>query len=236
MGRKKIALVLTAIMTVTVLLTFICVSWWFRHSAESGKASDSGQTASGDSASAPKEILRAVLFGDAPFQYCSDGKTASADITEVPALFDADDPFMKIWEFSVADLDGDGEVEVVLYVAGAAGDTGGKVILHRIDDAVYGYSTDNRTLVDLKTDATFSYSDPTGLAETGIAAVAEFSSSGYTVEKLACATGTYEGWDSFTLARQPVGEEAFTNMLSLQEAKPNVERHDFTDENIDGMF
>lgn len=109
MERKKIALVLTAILAVTVLLTFICVSWWFRHSAENGKASDSGQTASGNSDSAPKEILKAVLFGDAPFQYCSDGKTVSADITDVPALFDADDPFMKIWEFSVADLDGDGE-------------------------------------------------------------------------------------------------------------------------------
>lgn len=236
MERKKITLVLTAILTVMVLLTFTCVSWWFRHSAESGKASDSGQTASGDSDSAPKEILRAVLFGDAPFQYCSDGKTASADITDVPALFDADDPFMKIWEFSVADLDGDGEEEVVLYVAGAAGDMGGKVILHRIDDAVYGYSTDNRTLVDLKTDGTYGYSDPTGLAETGIAAVADFSSSGYTVEKLACATGTYEGWDSFTLAQQSASEEEYMDMLSLQEQKPDAERHDFTAENIDAMF
>lgn len=236
MGRKKMALVLTAILTVTILLAFICVSWRFRHSAESGKASDSGQTASGNSDSAPKEILRAVLFGDAPFQYCSDGKTASADITDVPAFFDADDPFMKIWEFSVADLDGDGEEEVILSVIGAAGDMGGKVILHRIDDKVYGYSTDNRNLVDLKTDGTYSYSDPTGLAETGIATVTGFSSTGYTVEILACATGTYECWDSFTLARQPADEEEFTDMLSQQETKPNVENHDFTDENIDAMF
>ncbi|HBA49723.1 MAG TPA: hypothetical protein DCZ91_18390 [Lachnospiraceae bacterium] len=236
MGRKKIALVLTAILAVAVLLTFICVSWWFRHSAENGKASDSGQTASGNSDSAPKEILKAVLFGDAPFQYCSDGKTASADITDVPALFDADDPFMKIWEFSVADLDGDGEEEVILSVAGAAGDMGGKVILHRIDDAVYGYSTDNRTLVDLKTDGTYGYSDPTGLAETGIAVVTGFSSTGYTVEKLACAAGTYEGWDSFALDRQPAGEGDFMDMLSQQETKPNAEWHDFTDENIDAIF
>lgn len=236
MERKKTTLVLTAILAVTILLAFICVSWWFRHSAESGKASDSGQTASGNSDSAPNEILKAVLFGDAPFQYCADGKIASTDITEVPALFDADDPFMKIWEFSVADLDGDGEEEVILYVAGAAGDMGGKVILHRIDDAVYGYSTDNRTLVDLKTDGTYSYSDPTGLAETGIAAVAGFSSARYTTEKLACATGTYEGWDSFTLAQQPVSEEEYLDMLSLQEQKQNTERHDFTDENIDAMF
>lgn len=236
MERKETALVLTAILAVMVLLAFINASWWISHSAKRGKASDSGQAASGNSDSAPKDILKAVLSGDAPFRYCAGGKIASMDITDVPALFDADDPFMKIWEFSVADLDGDGQEEVILYVVGAAGDMGGKMILHRIDDAVCGYSTDNRTLVDLKTDGTYSYSDPTGLAETGIAAVIGFSGDGYTVEKLACATGTYEGWDSFTLAQQSASEEEYMDMLSLQEQKPDAERHDFTAENIDAMF
>lgn len=47
-------------------------------------------------------------------------------ITDVPALFDADDPLMKIFEFSMVDLNGDGEDEVILFVAGAAGDMGEK--------------------------------------------------------------------------------------------------------------
>ena len=45
-------------------------------------------------------------------------------ITDVPALFDEYDPLMKIWEFSVVDLNGDGEDEVILFVVGVAGDMG----------------------------------------------------------------------------------------------------------------
>ena len=160
-------------------------------------------------------------------------------ITDVPALFDEDDPLMKVWEFSVIDLNGDGEDEVILFVVGVAGDMGGKggkVVFHQIGDKVYGYTTDNRTLVDLKIDGTYDYSDPTGVAEAGIATVRGFSETEYTVDKITYATGTYKGWDTFVADHQSVTEEEYLDAVSKQDQKQNAEWHEFTDENINTLF
>lgn len=182
------------------------------------------------------EIFRAVLLGDTQFFYSSAGNVEAMSITDVPSLFDAYDSFMKIWEFSVVDLDGDGEEEVVLFVTGAAGDMGGKVILHQIGGEVYGYITDNRTLVDLKTDGTYVYSDQAGLAEAGIAVVTGFSGTEYTVDKLSWAAGTYEGWDTFVVGHQPATEEEYLDAVSRQDKKQAAEWFDFTNENIDTIL
>lgn len=157
-------------------------------------------------------------------------------IADVPSLFDPDDSFIKIWNFAVTDLNGDGEREVILFVVGAAGDAGGKVILHQAGGKVYGYIADNRTLVDLKTDGTFCYSDPTGAIEEGVAAITNFTETDYTVDKIYYETGTYEGWDTFTVEHQPVTEEEYRNVVSRQEKKQNAEWHDFSRENIDRIF
>lgn len=195
-------------------------------SAESGEASGSDRN----------EMFGAVLLGDSPFVYCSGGNTETMVVTDVPALFDGNDPFMKIWEFALVDLDGDGEDEVILFVAGAAGDMGGKLILHQIGDEVYGYATDNRTLVDLKTDGTYGYSDPTGVTEAGIAVSMDFSETGYTADKMTYATGTYDGWDTFVVNHQTGTEEEYLDALSRQDQKQNAEWYEFSDENINSIF
>lgn len=218
---KTILILITAVLPV-----LICAGCSAGHSAESGEVSGSDRN----------QIFKAVLLGDSPFVYSSDGNIETMTITDVPALFDAEDPFMKIFEFSVVDLNGDGEDEVILFVAGAAGDMGGKVILHQIGDEIYGYITDHRTLVDLKIDGTYGYSDPTGVAEAGIAAVVDFSKAGYTTDKFTYATGTYEGWDAFVADLQPVTEEEYLNALSRQDQKQNAEWHEFSSENINSMF
>nr|WP_302111310.1 hypothetical protein [uncultured Acetatifactor sp.] len=200
------------------------------------ESGDSGQTAPESGGSAPDGLLEAVLLGEAQFLYCSEGKTEAMDISGIPALFDGADPLMKIFDFAVVDLDGDGKEEVVLFVTGAAGDMGGKVILYQADSEVYGCSTDNRTLVDLKKDGTYSYSDPTGMAEAGIAAFSGFSREGYTVDKKASATGTYEGWDSFAVEGQPATEKEYMDMVSRQEEKQDAEWHEFCEEAIDAVF
>ena len=182
------------------------------------------------------EILKDVLLGDSPFFYCSDGNTETMLITDVPALFDENDPLMKVWEYSMVDLNGDGENEVILFVVGVAGDMGGKVILHQIGNKVYGYTTDNRTLMDLKMDGSYSYSDPTGVTEVGIAAIVDFSEVEYTVDKITYATGTYKGWDTFVADQQPVTEEEYLDAVSVQDQKQNAEWYEFTDENINTLF
>lgn len=232
MGRKMIVSVLAA----ALLLSFFQVNRHAVRFAQNGEEPDPGQTVSESADPAPDGILKAVLLGDTGFFYCSEGKAEAVDITGVPALFDADDPFMGIFDFSVVDLDRDGEDEVILYVISAAGDMGGKMILHQIGHEVYGYSADNRSLVELKTDGTYDYSDPTGLAEAGIAAVAGFSGDGYTTDKIAYATGDYEGWDSFAVGCQPAMEEEYRDMVSRQKEKQNAERYAFTDENIEAVF
>ena len=182
------------------------------------------------------EEFKAVLLGESPFFYCSDGNTETMLITDVPALFDENDPLMKVWEFSVVDLNGDGEDEVILFVVGVAGDMGGKVILHQIGNKVYAYTTDNRTLMDLKMDGSYSYSDPTGVTEVGIAAIVDFSEAEYTVDKITYETGTYKGWDTFVADHQPVTEEEYLDAVSRQEQKQNAEWYEFNDENINTLF
>lgn len=214
--KRKTRIVL--IMVLMTLLIFICVGWGVSHSVEG------------------EDTIKAVLLGDTQFLYVSDGISETIVITDIPSLFGADDPLMKIWEFSVVDLNGDGEAEVILFVAGAAGDMGGKVILHQIGNEIYGYITDNRILVDLKTDGTYAYSDPTGLTEAGIAAIINFSETDYVADKISYATGTYEGWDTFVADHQAATEEEYLDVVSRQEKKQNAEWHDFTHENINAIF
>lgn len=238
------------ILVMIVLVIFISVKMKERYSVENEGSSDldSSVLDTGDFAStisdkpdlgtnaSVDETFKSVLLGETQFRYPSDGKIGTITIADVPSLFDANDPFMKIWQFAVDDLNGDGEDEVILFVVGAAGDTGGKVILHQIGGTVYGYITDDRTLVDLKTDGTFNFSDPTGVAEAGIAAITNFSENGYTVDKISYETGTYEGWNTFVVDHQPATEEEYQNAVSEQEKKQNAEWYDFNDENIITML
>lgn len=254
MSKEKITRIVL-ILVMIVLLIFIYIKLKERYSAENEGSSDSEQTVLGSSVSdtddfasaisdkpnsdtntSADEIFKDVLLGDTQFRYPSGGKIGTIAITDVPALFDADDSFMKIWEFAVVDLNGDGEDEVILFVVGAAGDTGGKVILHQVGDTVYGYITDDRTLVDLKTDGTYIFSDPTGVTEAGIAAITDFSEIGYTVDKISYETGTYEGWNSFVVNHHPATEEEYLDAVSKQEKKQNAEWYDFNNENINTMF
>lgn len=232
MSKQKMARVIF-ILILVVLVIFICVKLEERYFAENIDASVSGKQNTNMSAD---EIYKAVLLGETSFCYPSDGKMETITITDVPSLFDPDDSFMKIWEFAVADLNGDGEDEVILFAAGAAGDAGGKVILHQSDNMVYGYLTDNRTLVDLKIDGTFNFSDPTGVTEAGIAAITNFTNEGYTVDKISYETGTYKGWDTFVADHHSATEEEYLDAVSKQEKKQNAEWYDFNNENINTMF
>ena len=181
-------------------------------------------------------LIKDVLLGDAGFLYVADGNAEPMDITDIPFIFDADDPYIKIWNFSVVDLDRDGEAEVILLVVGAAGDMGGNMILHQIGDKVYGYICNNRTLEELKTDGTFGFSDPTGIAEGGIGEIIDFSEIGYTMDKISYGSGTHEGWDTFIMDHEPATEEEYFDAADTQSGKPDAEWYDFTNENINAVF
>ena len=174
----------------------------------------------------------AILQGNAQFFYVSEGTAEPKSINDVPSLFDPYDDYMKIWSFAVLDLDGDGNTEVILTVFGTAGDMGGCLILHQINDDFYSYTADYRTLMNLKTDATFSYSDPTGAIETGTCAITAFTETGYTIDKITYAHGADGEWDTFVVNHQSATEEEYQTSETKQAEKADTTWHDFTAENI----
>ena len=90
--------------------------------------------------------MQDVLKGNQPFYYAANGGSdfASVNIADIPSLFYPDDAYMAIQNYAMIDFDDGGSEEVIVFVCGAAGDTGGYLVLRSSDDHVYGYRTDYR--------------------------------------------------------------------------------------------
>ena len=183
-----------------------------------------------------------ILKGEGEFLYASENGPVSSKIEDVPGLFDPEDPYMKIWNFAQVDLDGDDEEEAVLFVFGAAGDTGGSLVLHQMGGKVYGYRMDYRQLENLKTDGTFSYSDPTGVKEAGICAITDFTQTGFESDKVTYWTAANpeaasdEGQGGFVVDHHSATEEEYHAAEEEQVRKTDAEWYDFTDENLADLF
>lgn len=178
------------------------------------------------------KMLKNVMLGKEQFYYCTSNGSDALYVSDVTKLFDQEDTYMKIWEVTVTDLDDDGIDEAIIFVTGPAGDIGGKFIFHQIDDSIYGYKTNYRTLLDLKKDGTYSFSDPTGLREAGIARITCFTKSEYVEEKIAYEIGTYKGWERFWINQKNVSEEEYNELEKMQQKKENVIWYNFTRENL----
>lgn len=186
-------------------------------------------------AARPQKIdagLAAVLRGDGSFLYVTQTGAEPRTLAEIPALFDPEDPLMAVQQFTVLDLDGDGEREAVLFICGMSGDNSGRLILHARQGAVYGYAMDARTLTELKTDGTAFYADPTGLREEGICAITGFDAAGYTLDAFTSARGDYTGWGSFVVERQPATEAEYQAARQEQAEKADAPWQDFAPESI----
>lgn len=173
-----------------------------------------------------------VLKGDAPFFYVSGDYTEQKYISDIPALFDPEDDFIKIWSFAVLDLNGDGEDEVVLSVYGAAGDMGGKFILHALDGKIYGYIARAHSMEELKADGTFYALSPANGREGGIYSITRFTTTGYHVEPITYGQGTNGVWDSFVVEHQPATEEEYLAAQNVWAGKADAVWYDFDAEGI----
>ena len=184
-----------------------------------------------------------VLLGRSQFilrEPYADGER-HANIADVPAVFDPYDTYMKLWNFAVVDLDGDGADEVLVYACGVAGDMGGYLLLHQEAGNIYGMAF-NSTIsghicfLELKTDGTFKYLDPTGTDWMSITRVG-FRSTGYVIDDLASASASDHGdFDSFLVNHQEATKAEFEAVLAAQDAKPDAVWYDFTEENIYDVF
>ena len=165
-------------------------------------------------------IYKAILYGDTEF-YCYDsGTLQTVTINDVPALFNSD-PYSRIYEYAVVDLDRDGNDEVVLNIIATAGDAGGKLILHQIDDKVYGYKTDYKRLQSLKKDGTYEFQG-WSLTWDGFAQIAGFDEYKFTEDVFTYESGSYEGADTYVVDHVTSTEGAFADAKSAQFMKTNT--------------
>lgn len=169
--------------------------------------------------------LEAVIRGAASFSLVSDDKTMETTLDGVPALFDSDDPYVKPQRYAAVDLDGDGVNEYVIQVIGAAGDTGGWLVLYAEQETVCGYKLDYRAIEDLKADGTFSYSLPDG-TEAGVRAVNYMNHSGYSVRELSRARGVAWEWERFQVNGETATEEEWSAAQAAQAEKPDAQWRD----------
>lgn len=171
--------------------------------------------------------MQNVLKGKQPFYYAADGGSdfVSVNMADVPSLLNPDDAYMAIQNYAMIDLDGNGSEETVVFVCGAAGDTGGYLVLHSNDCHVYGYRTNYRTFENLKTDGTFIYSDDLGSKE-GVATIG-FTQDGLVITDVLSATGQAYTMDNFMINGKKATQEEYNAEKEKQNLKNNVEWHEY---------
>ena len=156
-----------------------------------------------------EERYKAILLGDGDFvnidRSDQDIRLSLENIKEV--VSDEDWVTGKVIKFTIVDLDGNGENEIVLWIQSNNGLDYGFEILYFQDQEVYGFTLPYRGFMDLKTDGTFYSSG--GLDNRGIRRL-RLSERGYTIEEVS---------DS-----------------EFQEEKTDVEWYDLTPDNVELAF
>lgn len=200
----------------------------------SGMENAQGQSSVEETAA---ETYLAVLTGKKQFLYYAEDndKAQPMGIADVPAFFSPDSSYAKIDEFAAADLDGEGEPEILLHVTDVAGDMGGFLILRRQDGAVHGYSAHYKAVSSLKTDGTFVFMS-LAKPDSGIGKM-QFHENGYTIIPLACSKTEDDNHTTVYLAGQKqISEEDYLTEIEKHNEKSDVVWYEFTDEAIQAVL
>lgn len=166
-----------------------------------------------DISSEMEEKYKAILLGNEDFINIDlrdgDRKLNIENIKEV--VSDEDWVTARVTKFTIIDLDGNGENEIVLWIEANSDLHYGFEILYSQGQEVYGFTLPYRAFTDIKTDGTFYYSG--GMNDQGIGRL-QFSEREYTIED-ASDSGSQEGKTSvvwYELTPESV-ELAFENMF-----------------------
>ena len=128
-----------------------------------------------------EERYKAILLGDGDFvnidRSDQDIRLSLESIKEV--VSDEDWVTAKVTKFTIIDLDGNGENEIVLWIQANERSDYGFEILYFQDQEVYGFTLPYRGFMHLKIDGTFYSSG--GMDNKGIGKL-QFSERGYTIE------------------------------------------------------
>ncbi len=137
----------------------------------------------------------------------------------------------------MADLDGDGENEVVLWLQINGASDYGFEILHEQNGEIYGYTLQYRTFMNLKTDGTFLFSG--GAADSGIGKIS-FSETGYSIIGQAYSQSEYDANNELTVQYfvndASCSEDEFHDAMNAWEQKTDVEWYDLSESNINTAF
>lgn len=134
--------------------------------------------------------------------------------------------------FALADVDGDGQREIVLEINAGENADYGYLVLDAREDGVRSYELSYRGLMDLKADGTASWSD--GAADNGFGRVA-FTDDGYTFADIAHSALEADGVHYYA-GETPIDEAEFNRLLDEQDEKTDVEWQPFTAEAITALF
>lgn len=112
------------------------------------------------------EKFKAILLENDNF-VCADWQNREVNLAGIKAVVtDEEDITVRVDKFTVVDLDGDGENEVVLWILVNEVSDYGFEILHYQEGTVYGNTLSYRSFYDLKADGTFWWSG--GAANSGV--------------------------------------------------------------------
>lgn len=185
-----------------------------------------------------------VLLGKSKFVLYQDEQTSSlASIDDVPALISKDDPYVKISDFTVVDMDGDGTDDVLVWVCGVTTDFSGYLLLRQENGTIYGTIFDahnhwsNRWFSDLKTDGTFECHDVVdrwhSISKLFFTAGGGTGIYGLTVIR---NDPDYDLESFMAVQKEVTREKDWWAAVDAQKEKPDAVWYEFNEENIAEVF
>ncbi len=188
--------------------------------------------AKGNGGAMNNNSIKQIFTENTKFLLVCDGEEKELSISDIPDIFIPNDPYMKVWNFAIVDLDGDGIEEIMLELYGVSRDMGGYIIFHKENEKVLAYkSTNYRTFWFLKEDGTYTYSSWAGNND-GYAKVLGFDETGYYEDKYTYVIDNHEGGFEYVVDHKGVTEEDFKKAVAIQNNKKDIIWHEFNNENI----
>lgn len=165
-----------------------------------------------------EEKYKAILLGNGNFISTEPQKQELSLETLGEAVTDDDSVTVKATQFTIIDLDGDGENEVVLWIQINGVVDYGFEILHFQDGEIYGHTLPYRSFMSVKADGTFTFSN--SAADSGIGKL-RFSADGYDIENI---------------IGEAYSEEEINAAMNQQDEKTDVDWYDLSVDNVNIAF
>lgn len=169
-----------------------------------------------------------VLSGQEAFWHV--GAREYMTLSQVSRVYDGES--VAFPRYAVADVDQDGNNEIILSQNVGDNEYYGYLVLKSADGVVYGHEVYYRAMLSLKADGTFSFSS--GAADSGFGYMS-LSADGAALHELA-ASESSNGRIDFYLEGQPVSQAVYEAAVDLQEQKPEAVWYELTSESLEALW